>query len=141
MSILRILNFVMNLKSQKNILLIDDDHDNRVALRMALEAAGYVIQTAANGKIALSLLEKAAEKKKLPDLILLDMVMPLMDGEEFLKHFDKNPKFTNIKLMVISSYKEKLKIVEQKQWMLKPFDLDSFVSKIESFIRTEEPIS
>lgn len=132
------LAIVMNIQVRKNILLIDDDHDNRVALRMALEANGYQVQTAANGKIALTMLEKFSENN-LPDLVLLDMVMPLMDGEEFLKQIEKNQKFNNLKIMIISSYKDKLKIIEQKQWLLKPFDLETFVSRIENFMGTEKP--
>ena len=132
------LAIVMNIQVRKNILLIDDDHDNRVALRMALEANGYQVQTAANGKIALTMLEKFSENN-LPDLVLLDMVMPLMDGEEFLKQIERNQKFNNLKIMIISSYKDKLKIIEQKQWLLKPFDLETFVSRIENFMGTEKP--
>lgn len=126
----------MNSPLPKSILLIDDDHDNRVALRMALEANGYSVQTAANGKIALAFLERNIDGK-LPDLVLLDLVMPLMDGEEFLGHIEKNPSLQDLNILIITSHKDRLKLLDKKKWILKPFDLDSFVSKIETFINCE----
>lgn len=116
---------------KRNILLIDDDHDNRVALRMALENSGYTVQTAANGQLGLSLLDKM---KALPDLVLLDLVMPLMDGEEFLKITDAHPRYKDLQILVLSSYKEKIELIkDRKPSLLKPLDLNEFVSKVESF--------
>ena len=109
----------------RNILLIDDDHDNRVALRMALENSGYTVQTAANGQIALALLDKM---KVLPDLILLDMVMPLMDGEEFLKITEAHERYKDLQVLILTSFKDK------KPTILKPMDLNEFVSKVGSFL-------
>lgn len=116
---------------KRNILLIDDDHDNRVALRMALENSGYTVLTAANGQLGLSLLDKM---KSLPDLVLLDMVMPLMDGEEFLNITEAHPRYKDLQILVLSSYKEKLELIkDRKPALLKPLDLNEFVSKVESF--------
>lgn len=116
---------------KRNILLIDDDHDNRVALRMALENSGYSVQTAANGQIALLMLEKM---KGLPDLILLDMVMPLMDGEEFLKIMEADERYKDLKVLILTSFKDKIEIFkDRKPTILKPMDLNDFVSKVGSF--------
>lgn len=119
---------------KRNILLIDDDHDNRVALRMVLENSGYNVQTAANGQLALSLLDKM---KALPDLVLLDMVMPLMDGEEFLKITEVHNRYKDLQILILSSYKEKIELLKgRKPSLLKPLDLSEFVLKVESFFPT-----
>ena len=70
----------------KSILLIEDDHDNRVALRMALEECGYQVQTAANGCLGLQILDRGVR----PGVSILDMMMPIMDGEEFLERLKPN---------------------------------------------------
>lgn len=121
----------MSETSKRNILLIDDDHDNRVALRMALENSGYTVLTAANGQIALLMLDKM---KALPDLILLDMVMPLMDGEEFLKVTEEHDRYKNLQILILSSFKDKIAVYKDKKpTILKPMDLNDFVTKVESF--------
>lgn len=113
------------------ILLIDDDHDNRVAFRMALENSGYTVQTAANGEIALTMLDKM---KTLPDLVLLDLVMPLMDGEEFLKITESHNRYKDLQILILTSFKEKFEHIKiKKPAILKPIDLADFVSKVESF--------
>jgi CheY-like chemotaxis protein len=116
---------------QRNILLIDDDHDNRVALRMALENSGYTVQTAANGRIGLLMLDKM---QVMPDLILLDMVMPLMDGEEFLKVIEGHHSYKDLPILILTSFKDKIEVFKNKKpTILKPMDLNDFVSKVGSF--------
>jgi CheY-like chemotaxis protein len=99
---------------QRNILLIDDDHDNRVALRMALENSGYIIQTAAKGRIGLLMLDKM-------------QVMPLMNGEDFLKVIEGHHSYKDLPILILTSFKNK------KPTILKPMDLNDFVSKVGSF--------
>lgn len=115
---------------RQTILLIEDDHDNRVALRLALEEAQYHVLTAANGKVGLGLLERGAK----PDLILLDMMMPIMDGEEFLKRLNEKPAFKNIPVVILTSFKEKLELVENTPAILKPLDLEKLTEKIKSYL-------
>lgn len=65
---------------QDTILVIDDDNELRGVLAEALSEAGFAVETAENGKVGLS---KALDIK--PNVILLDLVMPVMDGWEFLE--------------------------------------------------------
>ncbi len=67
-------------ESKKKILIIDDAIDNQLLLTMILEAGGYQVESTSNGEEALSLLRKSSD---LPDLILLDAQMPIMDGYQF----------------------------------------------------------
>jgi CheY-like chemotaxis protein len=67
--------------SGKTLLVVEDDAVTRAALASTLQGAGYQVVTAANGLEALELLRSGLA----PDLILLDMLMPVLDGWQFLK--------------------------------------------------------
>lgn len=120
---------------RRKILLIDDDHDNRVTLRLILEEHGYEVWTAANGRLALEMLEK----QSLPDLVLLDMMMPLMDGEEFLKQVEVKHHLSSLPILILTSYREKLQKIGKKPVIMKPIDLESFAQQIENFFTKELP--
>lgn len=107
------------------ILLVEDDHDIRVALRQSLEMANYQVISAPNGKDALRIIQKQK-----PDLIILDMVMPLMDGEEFLRFKDSDSSLTDIPVMLISAFEEKLKVIPVRPKLKKPLDLDEVLQKV-----------
>lgn len=69
------------------IFIIEDDPAIRECFRMTLESEGYSTETFANGRDAIARLEQSAE----PCLILLDFMMPIMNGTEFMKEFSKFP--------------------------------------------------
>src|ERR1044072_3569763 len=72
------------IKSNKPILVVDDDPDIRDSIASALEIEGYSVLIAENGKAALDLLLSMKDKSELPRCIMLDLMMPVMTGEEFL---------------------------------------------------------
>lgn len=82
-----------------SILIIDDDHDIRVSLRQTLETEGYVIHSAASGSEAMKVLKKI----KTPCLILLDLMLPLMTGEDFLKMKNSDQTLASIPVLVITA--------------------------------------
>lgn len=73
------------MKSNKPILVVDDDPDIRDSIASALEIEGYPVLMAENGKAALDLLLTMKDKGELPRCIMLDLMMPIMTGEEFLQ--------------------------------------------------------
>jgi PAS domain S-box-containing protein len=79
------------------ILVVDDDADSRRVLVSQLEDVSAEIRTAANGREALDVLQSF-----LPDLILLDLVMPVMDGTSFLNALRAEPRFASVAVVVIS---------------------------------------
>lgn len=83
------------------ILVVDDDHDIRDSLVELLEDHGYRAIGAANGIEALGVLRDSAPP---PCLILLDLMMPVMDGREFREVQVKNPAWNKIPVIVISAY-------------------------------------
>ncbi|KKP96237.1 MAG: Response regulator receiver domain protein [Candidatus Moranbacteria bacterium GW2011_GWE1_36_7] len=81
----------------KTILIAEDEDDLRQMYTIALSAAGFEVIEASDGAQALSLLE---EKYEVIDLILLDIVMPGMDGFETLENLKKDERFKNIPVLV-----------------------------------------
>jgi CheY-like chemotaxis protein len=83
----------------KHILVVDDDIDIRDAIRVVLQGHGYQVAAAANGRDALDYLHRAEP----PDLVLLDLIMPVMDGWQFRKEQKRDPALAAIPVVVISS--------------------------------------
>ncbi len=83
----------------KKILVVEDDPDIRECLQDALEMIGYPSYIACNGKEALELLERIDP----PSLILLDLMMPIMNGHQFCDLKRANPKIASIPVIVVSA--------------------------------------
>jgi CheY-like chemotaxis protein len=83
------------------ILVIDDDDDIREAVQEVLQAEGYATQGATNGQHAQQLLEDAVDA---PELILLDLMMPVMDGWDFLFWLDDNAKLRETPVAIMSAH-------------------------------------
>jgi CheY-like chemotaxis protein len=83
----------------KSVLVVDDDWQTRYALKMALEAAGHAVREAVNGEEALVLLRRGP----LPDVILLDMIMPVMNGWEFREQQVRDPRMAAVPVVVFSA--------------------------------------
>lgn len=120
----------------RTILVIEDDHDTRTAIRQALEDNGHRIYSATNGSEGLRLLKKI---EKL-DLIVVDMIMPIMNGEEFIKAKEENDVYAKVPLLVITSFKEKLSFIGNNAFLLKPLDLELLLSKVDSCFNLKEAL-
>ncbi len=108
--------------SKKKVLVIDDQNGIRVLLVEVFNSEGYETFQASNGKLAL---EIVADKQ--PDIVLLDMKIPGMDGLEILKHIKKIDK--TIKVIMMTAYGELDMIKEATDLgalmhFTKPFDID-----------------
>ena len=86
-------------KPKANVLVVDDEPNNRDMLSRLLEREGLIVTTAENGSVAL---EKLAAQER-PDLILLDLMMPVMDGFEFLRVLRGEPQLADIPVVVITA--------------------------------------
>lgn len=84
----------------KSVLVVEDDPDSRIFIQRLLRSEEFQVYEAANGKEALSHLSSV---EKLPDLILLDLMMPVMDGFEFLTRIKKIESFDAIPVLVITA--------------------------------------
>ncbi len=119
--------------SVKKILIADDENSLRFLLRKTLEGTGYEILEAVNGKQALSL-----AKKKLPDLIILDVVMPDLYGSEVCERLRKQSKTARIPVMILTANsnlynEEQARTSGADYYITKPFSplaLKSMVQRI-----------
>jgi CheY-like chemotaxis protein len=82
------------------VLVVDDDYDISEALADALTLLGFRVATAANGAAALAWLERAVE---LPSAIVLDLMMPVMDGEELGHLLQADARFAPIPIVVLTA--------------------------------------
>jgi CheY-like chemotaxis protein len=116
------------------VLVIEDDTEIREALKEILESEGYEVRTATNGQEGLDYLKSSATK---PGIIVLDLMMPVMDGWHFRNHQLQDPDFAKIPVVVITAdgnAAQKAKAMNATAGLKKPIDLDRFLTTIEELI-------
>lgn len=114
------------------ILVLEDNKALRLIIRKGLEKAGYEVKTVENGKEGLKILEKES-----PDLIISDVIMPEMDGFEFLKRVrKKHPLIPFTFLTVKSELEDYEKGYElgATDYLTKPFDIETLLKKVKKRI-------
>lgn len=113
----------------KKILIIEDDPAIREALQLALELKGYEAVTASNGREAIEKLEKDPD----PGLILLDLMMPGMNGWQFLDFQQSHPDYAHIPVIVCSAFYESARTVQSRAFLPKPVELKALLHTVEAF--------
>lgn len=109
------------------ILVVDDNQDLLSLVALVLNGEGYQVETATDGRKGLEVVSRAR-----PDLILLDIKMPVMDGPEFAREFrEKYDLETPIVLMTAAADAKKYAgEMGAVGWIGKPFDLDALLSVV-----------
>ncbi len=115
---------------QKTILIVEDDESLRDIYSMFLELENYKVLTAHNGKVALDLLQ-SLPRTLLPDCIILDLMMPVMDGNGLLKAMGSNPVLFKIPVIICSAFGEFEVSKQIFQIINKPLKLDDLKENIE----------
>ena len=113
-----------------SILLVDDDLNIRMVLAEILEDEGYNVASAANGLEALRYLR---QQQELPCLILLDLMMPGMNGWDFRQEQQQDPQIAGIPVVVISadsSLPQKAASLAVTAYLQKPIDLDRLLATV-----------
>jgi CheY-like chemotaxis protein len=113
----------------KSVLIIDDDPGIRDMLAVALEMEGYVVETAANGREGM---DKLALIPK-PSLILLDLMMPIMNGYEFLEALKTDPRGDEIPVVLLTAYADQAKKMTANKIIKKPVALDALLETVETY--------
>lgn len=114
----------------KKILLVEDDLSIRELLTEILEDEGYIVFSTANGFEGLESL-----KKTIPDLIIMDIMMPIMDGYAFRKELLKNNKLNSIPVLVMSAQSQGLDKLEAHgltNFINKPIELSHLLDTVSS---------
>ncbi len=109
------------------VLVVDDDPDIRETLRFVLEDAGYPVYSAENGQEALAILANA---ERLPGLILLDLMMPVMSGDEMLKALKKVKALAQIPVTIVTASGAPMPPLASGL-LKKPVDLDVLLRIVE----------
>ncbi|WP_106827902.1 hybrid sensor histidine kinase/response regulator [Parabacteroides pacaensis] len=118
------------LASDYAILIVDDVPTNVMLVQAILKKQGYTLYTADNGPKALDICET-----KLPNLVLLDIMMPGMDGYEVLKRLKDNPKTNHIPVIIMSALSDMQSIVKGYQlgaieYVTKPFQREELLKRV-----------
>jgi len=124
-----------NSMSNKRILVVDDEVDLVETIRFALELEGYDVLVAYNGEEALN-----QARKENPDLILLDLMLPKLDGYKVcrLLKFDERYKHIPI-LMLTAKTQEKDRATGMEtganEYITKPFEMDGLMKKVKNYLK------
>jgi CheY-like chemotaxis protein len=117
------------------VLIVEDDTDIRETVAELLVEEGYEVQTAPSGKDALELL---LESTVLPDVVLLDLMMPVMDGWTFWDELQGDPRWAALPIIVISAdanAHEKSARLRPAACLRKPVGIDELLAEVARFRR------
>lgn len=113
------------------LLIVEDDPEILEIYRVLAEDLGYAVVTAADGLQALNQLESM---RQLPCMILLDLMMPVMNGWQFLEQISKNPVLSNIPVVIVSAFDEEssapLPVVER---LVKPVTYQQLATTVAQY--------
>ena len=120
----------MVIQEEYRILVVEDDDANRKFLRELLEGEGFLVATARDGREALEWLQGHAR----PNLVLLDLEMPRMNGWEFLQAADKAAVLTGIRVVMLTGRAQHVCVLD---WLSKPAQPDVLVEKLRRHMNAE----
>jgi len=122
----------------EHILVVDDDIDMVHIIKSTLEKSGYEVVTAADGDEALQ-----AIKKYTPDLMIIDLTMPYMNGWKFSAKVREQERFRTTPIIVLSGLIQAEKKSEQYEagsyYMPKPFDIFKLMDKVKELLKEAHP--
>jgi len=122
------------MKTDKTILVVEDQEDNRQILRDLLGSAGLRMIEAHDGEEALTV----AQSQR-PDLILMDIQLPLVDGYEATRNIKRDPELKDIPIIAVTSYalsgdEQKAREAGCDAYMAKPYSPRALLARIEQFL-------
>ena len=123
----------------KRVLVVDDEPSVVRVLRSALELEGFGVSTAANGAECL-----LAAEANLPDLIVLDLNMPVMDGFQTLRVLRDKPETRSIPVIVLTARVEDADVVQALMtgadlYLMKPFEAPELLAAVNRLLETGRP--
>jgi DNA-binding response OmpR family regulator len=125
---------------KQRIMVVDDDPGIRDVLRLSLKAAGCEVQTVENGKQCLETVTKYN-----PDVVILDVMMPGMNGDKVAKKLRKNAETSNIPIIMLTGLNDSKYIkaalfdLGVKFYITKPFEIADLIDKVADSIRYRTP--
>jgi CheY-like chemotaxis protein len=115
------------------VLIVEDDEDLREMMAQLLTLEGFQAATVANGREALEYLHDTDK----PDVILLDLMMPVMDGWEFRRQQQADPAIAPVPVIVLSALDQnRAATLDATAFLKKPLDFDRLLSLVRAYCRT-----
>lgn len=108
------------------VLVVEDERDLREGIAEVLEEEGYAVATAENGAVGL---QRAREFG--PEVILLDLMMPVMNGYQFLEAQQQDPALAHVPVVVVSAVARSVKAASVVEHVSKPFNIVQLLSIVE----------
>jgi len=125
--------------SNHRILVVDDLIDNLLLLQTVLEAEAYEVETADGGRSAISKVESNP-----PDLILLDVMMPDMNGYEVIRQLRQNQDIPYIPILLVTAHEEPKAVdglnVGANDFIRKPIDFDELLARVKAFLQLRDGV-
>ncbi|MCL5055047.1 MAG: response regulator [Firmicutes bacterium] len=124
----------------KKILIVEDEDGIRAFVKAYLESEGFKVLEASNGKEGLDMV-----LKEIPDLIITDIMMPVMDGIEFFKEVRKLPEAKDLPVIMLT-VKDEFNDIKYayllgvEEYITKPFDPSLLVSRIRQVFASEKSV-
>ena len=121
--------------TRKNILIVEDERDLAEMLALNLTRVGYVTRTASNGRAAI-----AAIAAEVPDLMILDLMMPELSGTEVATRVRSDPKTSHLPIIMVTAKAEEIDqlvglSVGADDYVTKPFSMKVLLARIEAVLR------
>lgn len=120
----------------KKVLTVDDDEDIRFAVSSMLEMEGFECVWAKNGQVALDYLKRSPDSE-LPDLVLLDFMMPIMNGQQFFKAIQGDRRLGHIPVVMMTANGNLVNVMDRVEaggFMSKPMDYETVVKMVKHFL-------
>jgi CheY-like chemotaxis protein len=114
-------------KQCSNVLIVEDDKSIQEILKESLEMEGYTVFTADNGQVGLEMLPTLPT----PCLILLDLMMPVMNGWQFAENISKDMTLAAIPIVLVTAFEDRAKLIPSKGIIKKPIDLDLLLNTVQ----------
>jgi DNA-binding response OmpR family regulator len=112
------------------VLIVEDDEDLREMMAQLLTLEGYDAATVANGREALDYLHRATT----PHVILLDLMMPIMDGWEFRRQLEADPTLAPVPVIVLSALDQvRASSIHAAAYLKKPLDFDRLLALVRTY--------
>ena len=117
----------------KRIMIVDDEEDIRVSVGQIFEVSGYEVTKAENGNDCLDKLERT-----IPDLVILDIMMPGMNGWDVAARIKENSKWNNIPIVFLTAKGDEMSIgmggLASEEYIVKPFDIIELKERVEEIL-------
>ncbi|MCX5708851.1 MAG: response regulator [Candidatus Omnitrophica bacterium] len=122
------------MSDKKKVLIIDDSSTICAILEKALSEKGFEVMVCQDGKCGIKSAQELA-----PDIILLDLILPDLPGEEVCRNIKRNPKTENIPVVMLTAKSDEVdrvigKVLGADAYIPKPFNMDDLFSRIQELV-------